>query len=135
MEKDNLLSDSIDNIENAYEFMLTYAARGVQKEIENESPSIRDFLESLSVSLKDISDIFAKAVEELEKESKEELFGFIIILKEDAKKAKSAIDLILSLPEISSQLVDNLNASIHLRALLTSIFIVDEALNSLNQKK
>jgi hypothetical protein len=29
---------------------------------------------------------------------------------------------------ISSPLVDNLNASIHLRALLTDIFLIDEAL-------
>jgi hypothetical protein len=35
---------------------------------------------------------------------------------------------VLSRADISSQLVDNLNASIHLRALLTDLFIVDEAL-------
>ena len=29
---------------------------------------------------------------------------------------------------ISSQLVDNLNASIHLRTLLTDIFLIDETL-------
>ena len=29
-----------------------------------------------------------------------------------------------------SQLVDNLNASIHLRALLTDLFLIDEALKS-----
>jgi len=29
---------------------------------------------------------------------------------------------------MSSQLVDNLNANIHLRALLTDLFLVDEAL-------
>ncbi len=38
--------------------------------------------------------------------------------------------LVLAQPGISSQLVDNLNASIHLRALLTDIFLVDEVLKS-----
>jgi hypothetical protein len=33
---------------------------------------------------------------------------------------------VLSKPDISSQLVDNLNASIHLRAVLTDIFLLDE---------
>jgi hypothetical protein len=28
---------------------------------------------------------------------------------------------------LSSQLIDNLNASIHVRALLTDIFLIDEA--------
>jgi len=33
-------------------------------------------------------------------------------------------------PSISSQLVDNLNASIHVRALLTDLFLIDEILKS-----
>jgi hypothetical protein len=33
---------------------------------------------------------------------------------------------------MSSQLVDNLNASIHIRALLTDVFLIDEALKSDN---
>jgi hypothetical protein len=36
------------------------------------------------------------------------------------------LKLTLAQPSISSQLVDNLNASIHLRTLLTDIFLVDE---------
>jgi hypothetical protein len=35
---------------------------------------------------------------------------------------------VLAQPAISSQLIDNLNASIHLRALLTDLFLVDELL-------
>ena len=31
-------------------------------------------------------------------------------------------------PGISSQVIDNLNASVHLRALLTDLFLVDEIL-------
>jgi hypothetical protein len=42
--------------------------------------------------------------------------------------ANGAVRLVLARPDISSQLVDNLNASIHLRALLTDLFVVDEAL-------
>jgi hypothetical protein len=38
--------------------------------------------------------------------------------------------MVLALPAISSQLVDNLNASIHVRALLTDIFLIDEALKT-----
>ena len=34
----------------------------------------------------------------------------------------------LAREDISSQLVDNMNASIHLRALITDLFVVDEVL-------
>jgi hypothetical protein len=42
--------------------------------------------------------------------------------------ALGALRLVLARADISSQLIDNLNASIHLRALLTDLFVVDEAL-------
>ena len=35
-----------------------------------------------------------------------------------------AIELVLAQPAISSQLIDNLNASMHLRALLTDLFLI-----------
>ena len=53
---------------------------------------------------------------------------FIDVLDRDAHAAQAAVRLVLAQPGISSQLVDNLNASIHLRALLTDIFLVDETL-------
>jgi len=54
--------------------------------------------------------------------------GFIEAIRDDARKARGAIGLVLSRPAISSLLVDNLNASIHLRALLTDVFLVEQAL-------
>ena len=38
-------------------------------------------------------------------------------------------------PTISSQLIDNLNASIHLRALLTDLFLFDEILKAQRKPK
>ncbi len=38
------------------------------------------------------------------------------------------LQLVLAQPSISSQLIDNLNASIHLRAVLTDLFLLDEVL-------
>ena len=54
--------------------------------------------------------------------------AFFAAVDADARIALAAIRLVLARADISSQLVDNLNASIHLRALLTDLFIVDEAL-------
>ena len=44
----------------------------------------------------------------------------------DANDARASIQLVLVQPSISSQMIDNLNASIHLRALLTDLFLIDE---------
>ena len=48
------------------------------------------------------------------------------MLARDAKDAQASIQLALAQPSISSQMIDNLNASIHLRALLTDLFLIDE---------
>jgi hypothetical protein len=55
------------------------------------------------------------------------------VLNRDARDSLAAIELVLVQPAISSQLVDNLNASIHLRALLTDLVLVDELLKSHGQ--
>ncbi|MGH9145308.1 MAG: hypothetical protein ACRD1Q_01270 [Vicinamibacterales bacterium] len=51
-------------------------------------------------------------------------------VERDAHATLAALELVLAQPSISSQLIDNLNASIHLRALLTDLFILDEILKS-----
>jgi hypothetical protein len=48
------------------------------------------------------------------------------VLQCDALDSLASIELVLAQTTISSQLVDNLNASIHLRALLTDLFLIDE---------
>ena len=52
------------------------------------------------------------------------------MLDRDARDSLAAVELVLAQPSISSQLIDNLNASIHLRALLTDLFLIDELLTS-----
>ena len=89
----------------------------------------------MSESLENINSVAIKRIETLSTKETKYLINFLEVLYEDANKAKISVDLILSSPLISSQLVDNLNSSIHLRALLTSLFIIDEAIHSFNKIK
>ena len=50
------------------------------------------------------------------------------VIDRDARDSQAAVQLVVAQSAISSQLVDNLNASIHLRALLTDLFLIDEIL-------
>jgi len=54
--------------------------------------------------------------------------AFLAVLDRDSRDSLAAIELVLAQRVISSQLIDNLNASIHLRALLTDLFLLDEIL-------
>jgi hypothetical protein len=50
------------------------------------------------------------------------------VLDRDASDSIAAFEMVLAQPALSSQLIDNLNASIHIRALLTDLFLIDETL-------
>jgi hypothetical protein len=128
---------SINAIETGYEFMLAYAAQGRDFEYTGGGggPSIRGYLEDMIEGLETIADDFEKETKDEIKSGAQLFIDFIDVLRVDAKKAKTAVEMVLSLPSIGSQVIDNLNASIHLRALLTDLFLVDEALSSLSRKE
>ena len=119
----------VDAIESGYEFMLAYAAQGRDQEGGGGGgPSIRSLLETMSTALGSIGDAVQTEIKNGSGANAAQLLQFTEVLAADARKAKAAVDLALSVPSIGSQIVDNLNASVHLRALLTSIFLIDEAL-------
>ena len=55
---------------------------------------------------------------------------FIAVLEQERVATRAALRLVLAQQAMSSQLIDNLNASIHIRALLTDIFLIDETLKT-----
>lgn len=116
----------VEAIEAGYEFMLAYAAQGREKEAG--SAPVRAYLEPMSVALGSIGAAVDQEIKAVSGSNAEQLSSFASELAEDARRAKAAVDVVLSVPTIGSQIVDNLNASIHLRSLLTSVFLIDEAL-------
>lgn len=116
-ERDWTLPACVEVIESSYEFMLAYAAQGRDREGHDTSPTIRMALTALHDALGGLDGAVDAGAHE-----------FIAVLRDDARRARAAVGLVLATGNISSQLVDNLNATVHLRALLTSMFLTDEAL-------
>ena len=120
-----------DAIEECYEFMLAYAAQGVVNEAGNQSASeLRTFLGRADAALADLADACRGEVAGGGFEPADRYLAFIEVLDRDARSALAAVRLVMAQPSISSQLVDNLNASIHVRALLTDLFLIDEILKT-----
>ena len=122
-----------DTIEEAYEFMLAYAAQGLTGDTTTGSGGqVREFLTRAATALTGMGDLLAAAIERGRLEPAERYRAYAAVVDRDARDSLAAIELVLAQPSISSQLVDNLNASIHLRALLTDLFLVDEILKTKN---
>lgn len=123
------LKQRIEAIETGYEFMLAYAAQGRQTDKGAAAGrNVREYLDNMVAALEGLSGVVDASAKGLDPELPKKGAAFFAAVDADARVALAAIRLVLARADISSQLVDNLNASIHLRALLTDLFVVDEVL-------
>jgi hypothetical protein len=119
----------IDAIESSYEFFLAYAAQGLTTDQGAKSGGqLREFLATLERALDGLADLVAEAVGSAQ--PADAWSGMVATLRSDQTAALAAVRLVSARQGIGSQLVDNLNANIHLRALLTDLFLVDDLLDS-----
>lgn len=115
------LAAAIDAVEEAYEFMLAYAAQGRARD-ETADDGIRDYLRRAEAGLALIAGMTPPDG------GGGDQTAFVEMVRHDAARARTAMRFVLAQRAIGSQIVDNLNASIHLRTLLTDLFLLDEAL-------
>lgn len=111
------MDEHIETIEAGYEYLLAYAAQG--KDTDVSGP---DTVSEVRATLNNMCAAAAAIQDELENGDN----AFHAVIVDDARKTHAAISLVLAQAGISSELVDNLNASIHLRALLTDLFLLSE---------
>ena len=109
-----VIDERIDAIEECYEYQLAFAAKGIDNAQGGE---LRHYLTRAADALTGLAEACPMPSE-----------AFLKVLARDAEDSLAAVQLVLMQPVISSQLIDNLNASMHLRALLTDLFLVDEIL-------
>jgi hypothetical protein len=118
------LTPRIHAIEEAYEFMLAYAAQGLAADAGSAAGGeLRAMLGGAVQALIGLREAIAEAAP-----SGDRYTAFADLVAEDARRALVKFEIVLAQPGISSQMVDNLNASIHVRALLTDLFLLDEIL-------
>src|ERR1700688_3418112 len=125
------ICDRCDAVEECYEFMLAYAAQGLPSDQGSKSGAqVREFLSRAVEALSGLAESCADAVREERLGREDRLPAFLTVLDRDARDSLAAMELVLAQRSISSQLIDNLNASMHLRALLTDVFLVGEVVRS-----
>jgi hypothetical protein len=123
--------DCCDVIEECYEFLLGYAAQGLPSDDGSSvGREVRKHLEQVSESLAGLVESYEECVANHELQPAEKYDSFRAVLERDTQSCLAVINLVLAQPAISSQLVDNLNASSHVRALLTDLFLIGEILRT-----
>ncbi len=130
------IGERCDAIEECYEFMLAYAGKGLPGEEGSQAGGeIRQYLQRAAQALAGLAKSYAKIIEKQRLEPAGKYQVFLGVLDRDARDSLAAIELVLAQSVISSQVIDNLNASIHLRALLTDLFLIEEILGAQLQQE
>jgi hypothetical protein len=119
------LARRVDIIERGYEYLLAFAAQGRRSDAGSE---VRSTLLAMHDALEGLDRILTTIVTFDGPAQRHDASAFLAAVRDDALKARGAIAFTLNCGTIGSQLIDNLNASIHVRALLTDLFLADQAL-------
>ena len=121
-KEEQQLRNSIDRIEDAYEFMIAYAAQGRRLETNDDGPSkIRAAISAFLISIQEIE---ATGLTKINEDAKAFEQRFI----DDMLVVKNGLQLLEAKTSISSDMVDNTNALLSMRSFLTSIFFIDQVL-------
>jgi hypothetical protein len=128
-EKPRTVADAIDVIESTYELMLAYAAQGRARE-EDDPLGVRQALIRADAALDMLETATPADMGAPGGAVAEATAAMLSVLKQDIAKARAALRFVLAQRSLGSQMIDNLNASIHIRALLTDLFLIDETLQS-----
>ena len=116
------LKARIDLIEEGYEFFLAYAAQGLTDDAASKvGAMVRDYLRRYDEALDGLDGAFRPHLP-----AGDAAESALAVLRRDAEASRAFVRLVAAQSTVSSQLIDNLNASIHLRALLTDVFVLGE---------
>ena len=116
------LAARIETIERGYEYLLAYAAQGRQDERGTE---LRTTLGAMHTALEGLDALLRAQFAHLPADTG--ATDYLEAVQRDVRVARGAIGIVLSRTHIGSLLVDNLNASVQLRALLTDLFLLEQA--------
>jgi len=117
------IRQNIENIEEAYEFMLAYAAQGrVEEGAGPDGAHIRAFMERFAAA----AEALAGQVGDLAGPLGDTGAAMLDAFQRDSATILSVLRLVLARDNISSEMVDNTNGLIAMRAYLTSLFFIDK---------
>ncbi len=121
----------IDAVEESYEFFLAFAAQGLTSDQGSKTGGqLRGFLKKCEGALDGLAGAMRGLVAEESLDPATTWAEVVDVVERDASDALSVLRLVAAQSSVSSQLIDNLNANIHFRALLTDLFLVDELIGA-----
>lgn len=125
MTESAAIRQNIEIVEEAYEFMLAYAAQGRSEEGAGpDGAHIRTFLQRFA----EAAGAMRSQAETVMAGGKSDGGALLDSFQRDSDIVLSVLHLLLGRDNISSEMVDNTNGLIVMRSYLTTLFFIDKAI-------
>ncbi len=119
------IRENLEVVEEAYEFMLAYAAQGRTDEAAGpDGAHIRIFVRRFA----DAALAMEPQITALINAEQTDATAFAGSFKRDADTVLAVMQVLLSRDNISSEMIDNTNGMIAMRSYLTTLFFIDKVM-------
>lgn len=126
--------EGVNDAEEAYEYMIAYAGRGIGREVQNtQVDQIRTYLEQLVDGLTQAIGAAADIPDEFDVDGEEYYDPVIEELERELIEARDILNLLIQQERITSQQVDNLNGMSVFQSVLMKLFFLEEVTKHLDQ--
>lgn len=128
------LRDSIERLETAYEFLISFAGQGVGREgVQSATDQIREYVTDFEASLGDAHEA-ATAVPEVHEEFDTPAYAeFVDRMEDEVAEARNVLSLLGERDRITSQQVDNMNGMSVFQSVVMKFFFLDELTDHLER--
>lgn len=121
------LRDSIEQMERAYEFLISFAGRGVGREgTQSATDQIREHVDGFEEALEVGYDAALDIPDDHDQFDTEAYAGFVEKMEEEVREARTVLSLVGEQDRITSQQVDNMNGMSVFQSVVMKFFFLDE---------
>ena len=129
-EADGAVADlqaHIESAEEAYEFLISYAGRGLDREQPaGTSEEVRTYLEQLDAAMAGGHEAALAVADEHDVDGEEHYRGLLATMGEEVEEARTVVSLLAAQEVVTSAQVDDMNGMSVFQSVMMKFFFLDE---------
>lgn len=120
--------DAVERVEEAYEFMISYAGQGIGRteQTGEDTEQIRSYVIQLKEGMEDGVDAASRIPEDHDLHGESEYEQFVDRLDVEVNRAVVVLDLLAAQDRITSAVIDDVNGISVFQSIVMKLFFLDD---------
>jgi|GEM_PF-5945271 len=129
------LRDAIEQMEISYEFLISYAGDGVDRQAaQSPTDQVNDYVTKFNAALGDGYDAAGRVADAHPEFDTDHYHAFIDELDDEIEEARTILSLVADQDVITSHVADNLNGMSVFQSVMMKFFFLDELTTHLERE-